>query len=143
MVLTLRYPWHSAQKLRTPDLLVKVNSTLSHTASTLLHRLVLLSVCFIYPMSGRYSTNWDQKRWPGSEIQMYFGCPWNSLFLLSGAYTGIYLVWGGVETLESLYSLINGGLSPSPLLFTPLQIIHNYNILSETKQKKTREGGAG
>ena len=38
--------------------------------------LVLLSVCFIYPMSGRYSTNWDRKGWPGSEIQMYYGCPW-------------------------------------------------------------------
>ena len=24
-------------------------------------RLVLLSVCFIYPMSGRYSTNWNRK----------------------------------------------------------------------------------
>ena len=31
------------------------------------------SVCFIYPMSGRYSTNWDRKGWPGSEIQMYYG----------------------------------------------------------------------
>ena len=40
------------------------------TASTV-HRLVLLSVC------GRYSTNWDQKSWPGSEIQIYSGCPWN------------------------------------------------------------------
>ena len=28
--------------------------------STLLHRLVLLSSAFIYPMSGRYSTNWDR-----------------------------------------------------------------------------------
>ena len=36
----------------------------------MLHRLVLLSVCFIYPMSGRYSKNWDRKGWPGSEIQM-------------------------------------------------------------------------
>ena len=33
--------------------------------STLLHRLVILSVFFIYPMSGRYSTNWDRKGWPG------------------------------------------------------------------------------
>ena len=41
----------------------------------LLHRLALLSVCFIYPMSGRYSTIRDQKGWPGSEIQMYYGCP--------------------------------------------------------------------
>jgi len=40
----------------------------------LVARLVLLSVCFIYPMSGRYSTNWDRKGWPGSEIQMYYGC---------------------------------------------------------------------
>ena len=36
-------------------------SKLNLTASTLLHRLVLLSVCFIYPMSGRQSTNWDRK----------------------------------------------------------------------------------
>ena len=41
----------------------------------LLPRLVLLSVCFIYPLSGQYSTNWDRKGWPGSEIQMYYGCP--------------------------------------------------------------------
>ena len=33
-------------------------------------------VCFIYPMSGRYSTKWDRKGWPDSEIQMYYGCPW-------------------------------------------------------------------
>ena len=26
----------------------------------------------------RYSTNWDRKGWPGSEIQMYYGCPWIS-----------------------------------------------------------------
>ena len=45
--------------------------------STLLHRLVLLSVCFINPMSVRYSTNWDQKGWPDSEIKMYYGCPWS------------------------------------------------------------------
>ena len=37
--------------------------------------LVLFGVCFIYPMSRRYSTNWDRKNWPGSEIQMYYGCP--------------------------------------------------------------------
>ena len=23
-------------------------------------------------MSGRYSTNWDRKGWPGSEIQIYY-----------------------------------------------------------------------
>ena len=61
---------------RTSDPAVKVNSIQSLTASTLLHRLFLLSVCFIYPMSGRYSKNWDRKGWPGSEIQMYYGCPW-------------------------------------------------------------------
>ena len=32
-----------------------------------------LSVCFMYPMSWRYSTIWDRKGWPGSEIQMYYG----------------------------------------------------------------------
>ena len=41
------------------------------TATTLLQRLVLSSLGFIYPMSGRYSTNCDHKGWPGSEIQMY------------------------------------------------------------------------
>ena len=59
---------------------VKVNSTWSLTASTLLHRLVLLSVCFIYPMYGRCSTNWDRKGLPGSEIQMYYGCPCTFIF---------------------------------------------------------------
>ena len=29
---------------------------------------------------GRYSTNWDRKGWPGSEIQMYYGCPWGNSF---------------------------------------------------------------
>ena len=29
----------------------------------------------IYPLTVRYSTNWDRKSWPGSEIQMYNGCP--------------------------------------------------------------------
>ena len=35
----------------------------------------LVERLLIYPMSGRYSTNWDQKGWPGSEIQLYYGCP--------------------------------------------------------------------
>ena len=26
-------------------------------------------------MSGRYSTNWDRKGWPGLKIQLYYGCP--------------------------------------------------------------------
>ena len=34
----------------------------SLTASTLLQRLFLLSVSFIFPMSRRYSTNWDPAR---------------------------------------------------------------------------------
>ena len=60
---------------RTSDPLVKVNSTKCLTASTLLHRIVLLSVCLIYPMSGRYSSHWERKGWPGSEeIQMYYDC---------------------------------------------------------------------
>jgi len=37
----------------------------------------LLSVCYIYPLFWRYSTYWDRKGWPGSEIKMYHGCPWN------------------------------------------------------------------
>ena len=42
-----------------------------------MHRLVLLSVCFINPMLGRYSTNWDWKGWPGLEIQIY--CLWQTV----------------------------------------------------------------
>ena len=38
----------------------------------------LLIVCFINPMFVRYSTNWDRKGWPGSEIKMYHGCLWES-----------------------------------------------------------------
>ena len=50
---------------RTPDPVVKVNSTQSLTASTLLTWLVLV----IQYKLGR-------KGWPGSEIQIYYGCPW-------------------------------------------------------------------
>ena len=63
----------SCTSTRTCDPSVKVKSTLSVTASTFLHRLVLLSVCFIYHMSRWYSTNWDRNGWPGSGIQMYYG----------------------------------------------------------------------
>jgi len=70
----------------TTDPLVKVNSTKSQTASTLLHQLVLLSVCLICPMSGRYSANWDRKGWPGSEIQMYYSCPWKTTFIWLSCY---------------------------------------------------------
>ena len=48
----------------TPDSSVKVNST-----STLLHRLDLLSVCFIYPMSGRYSTTGTRKVDPARKFK--------------------------------------------------------------------------
>ena len=44
---------------------------------------LLTGVCFICPMSRRYSTNWDRKGWPGSEIQMYYCCPWHLTKLLS------------------------------------------------------------
>ena len=54
-----------------------------NTASTLLHRLVLLSVCFINPIYVRYSTNWDRKGWPGSEIKMYYCYPWLTVFFLT------------------------------------------------------------
>ena len=43
---------------------------------------LLPGVCFICPMSRRYSTNWDRKGWPGSEIQMYYCCPWHLTKLL-------------------------------------------------------------
>ena len=54
---------------RTSDHLVKVNSTLSLSASTLLHRLVLLSVCLIHLMSGRYGTNWTGKVYPARKFK--------------------------------------------------------------------------
>ena len=34
---------------------------LKNAGKTLLHQLVLLIVCFMNPMSVRYSTNWDRK----------------------------------------------------------------------------------
>ena len=40
----------------------------SLTASTLLHQSPV--------HRARYSTNWDRKGWPGSEILMYYGCQW-------------------------------------------------------------------
>ena len=40
----------------------------SLTASTLLHQSPV--------HRARYSTNWDRKGWPGSQILMYYGCPW-------------------------------------------------------------------
>ena len=68
------------------------------TASTLLHQLVILSVCFIYPMSGPYSTNWDRKRWPGSKVQMYYSCQW-----LSYLHQTIYIRnLQGVSKLQNL-----------------------------------------
>ena len=59
----------SCTSTRTSDPSVKVNSTLSVTASTFLHRLVLLSVCFIYKMSRWYSTDWDGKVDPAREFK--------------------------------------------------------------------------
>ena len=32
-------------------------------------------------LSGWYSTNWERKGCPGSEIQMYYGCPWPDIKL--------------------------------------------------------------
>ena len=39
----------------------------------------------------RYSTNWDRKGWPGSEIQMYYGCPWGVLQKVQTQVVSIYL----------------------------------------------------
>ena len=33
------------------------------------------AIWFIYLMSRQYSTKWDRKGWPDSEIQMFYGCP--------------------------------------------------------------------
>ena len=87
---------------RTSDPSVKVNST-SLTASTLLHQLVLLSVCFIYPMSGRYSTNWDRIGWPGSEIQMYYGFPCRIYHLMNFQDSFYYSHWVLSLTLLTFY----------------------------------------
>ena len=103
-------------RARTSDPSVEVNSTLSLTASTLLHRLVLLKVCFICPMSGRYSTNWDRKVWPGSEIQMYYGCPWGSRKL---------------EFVASLLEIFwrSLGLKMILLLFVPYEKYQLFNFI--------------
>ena len=34
----------------------------------------------------RYSTNWDRKSWPGSEIQMNYSCPWQDTAVLNRLY---------------------------------------------------------
>ena len=68
----------------------------------------LLSVCFIYPMCGRYSTNWDRKDWPGSEIQMYYGCQWNEhnfvkgIFILYDTFTSQCLTYNSNTKHEIL-----------------------------------------
>ena len=49
---------------------LNINSTESLTVSTLLHRLVLLSLCFINQCPGD-----TVRTGTGSEIQMYYGCP--------------------------------------------------------------------
>ena len=45
------------------------------------------------PMSGRYSTNWDQKGWPCSENQMYYTAarPWCVWFTAWDPAGGIFL----------------------------------------------------
>ena len=46
--------------------------------------------CLLFcPMSGRYSTNWDLKGWPGSEIQMYYGCPCKCLMAVQSWFLGL------------------------------------------------------
>ena len=49
-------------------LLIPDEKNQAYTARTSDPLVVLLSVCFIYPLSGRYSTNLDQKglTWPGN-----------------------------------------------------------------------------
>ena len=68
---------------RTSSPLVKVNSTYMKNKvwprQPCCTGYTLLVVCFINPMSARYSTNWDRKGWPGSEIKMYYGCLWYCL----------------------------------------------------------------
>ena len=36
-----------------------------------------LVLCIVH--RARYSTNWDRNGCPGSEIQMYYDCPWDKL----------------------------------------------------------------
>ena len=52
---------------------------LKNAGKTLLHQQVLLIVCFINPMSVRYSTNWDRKGWLISYL--------NNLLSKMGLYT--------------------------------------------------------
>ena len=59
--------------------LVKVNSTKWSITSDRFNLVAPASPVH----RARYSTNWDRKDWPGSEIQMYYGCPWHYLLLNS------------------------------------------------------------
>ena len=71
---------HKNEKKRTPAPLVNVYSTWPRHLVT--------------PASpGRYSTNWDRKGWPGSEIQMYHGCPWHYINLITTISFEQYIVY--------------------------------------------------
>ena len=93
---------------RTSDPLVKVNSILSLTALTLLHWLARLSFCYIYPMSGRYSTNWDRKGWPCSEIKMYYGYLWTMPDLQQYPYKLCLIKYENVFKFENWFYLSCG-----------------------------------
>ena len=56
---------------RTSAPLVKVNSTYMKLKSDRVNLVASASPGH----RARYSTNWDRKGCPGSEIQMYYGCP--------------------------------------------------------------------
>jgi len=56
---------------RTSAPLVKVNSTYMKLKSDRVNLVASASPVH----RARYSTNWDRKGCPGSEIQMYYGCP--------------------------------------------------------------------
>ena len=69
--LTEWYLWENTIS-STSAPLVKVNQ---HIWSINSDRVNLVTPASPVPKA-RYSTNWDRKAWPGSEIKMYYGCPW-------------------------------------------------------------------
>ena len=61
-----------------------------------------IEFCFMYPIAGRYGTNWDRKSWPGPEIQMYYGCPWLSMSHVPQSKSGILRAGTTCTAPESL-----------------------------------------
>ena len=68
----------------------------------------------------RYSTNWYRKGWPGSEIQMYYGCPW-CLYFLTFSFLSPYTY------IHPIITPFNNSPPPPPLAYFPaLRCLHYY-----------------